>query len=407
MAKFAYKGRNKSGKIVEGQLEAADRNAAGEDLIKKGMIPVSIEPYVERVDLLKAFNARFNTKKPTPETLIIFSRQMTALMRAGVPLLTALRGLSGSVRGRLLSDRLHQIADDLQSGQSLTSGFQKNTDLFDPILISLIHVGENTGKLDEAFTQMGHYLTMERDTKKRVKQATRYPKMVMSGLGIAMVVLNIFVIPNFAKVFAKFNTELPLMTRILLGTSHFMVNYWWVLGIIIGGIYYGSKRYLETEQGSLQWDQYKLRMPIMGKIYERVCLARFCRIFSSLYGSGVPILQSLNAVAGTVGNKFIAKAILGMHSSIDRGEGLTVAASSSKIFTPLVIQMIAVGEETGRIDQMLDQVGQFYEEEVDFDLKQLADSIEPILLVVMGAMVLVLALGIFLPMWELGSAAKH
>lgn len=407
MAKFAYKGRNKSGKIVEGQVEAADRNAAGEDLIKKGMIPVSIEPYIEQVDLFKAFNTRFNTKKPTPETLIIFSRQMTALMRAGVPLLTALRGLSGSVRGRLLSDRLHQIADDLQSGQSLTSGFQKNTDLFDPILISLIHVGENTGKLDEAFTQMGHYLTMERDTKKRVNQATRYPKMVLSGLGIAMVVLNIFVIPNFAKVFEKFNTELPLMTRILLGTSHFMVNYWWLLGIIVGGIYYGSKHYLKTDQGSLTWDQYKLQMPVMGKIYERVCLARFCRIFSSLYGSGVPILQSLNAVSGTVGNKFIAKAILSMHSTIDRGESITVAATSAKIFTPLVIQMIAVGEETGRIDQMLDQVGQFYEEEVDFDLKQLADSIEPILLVVMGAMVLVLALGIFLPMWELGSAAKN
>lgn len=407
MAKFAYKGRNKAGKIVEGLVEANDRNGAGEDLIKKGIIPVAIEVHVERQDLLKAFNAKFNQKKPKPETLIIFSRQMTALMRAGVPLLSALRGLSGSVRGRILSDRLHQIADDLQNGQSLTSGFQKNTDIFDPILISLIHVGENTGKLDEAFTQMGHYLTMDRDTKKRIKQATRYPKMVLSGLGIAMVVLNIFVIPNFAKVFEKFHTQLPLMTRILLGTSNFMIHYWWLLGILIGGSIFSLKKYLKTEQGSMAWDQYKLKMPVMGKIYERIALARFCRVFSSLYGSGVPILQSLNAVAGTIGNKHISKAIQGMHSTIDRGEGLTIAAGNAKIFTPLVIQMIAVGEETGRIDQMLNQVGQFYEEEVDFDLKSLADAIEPILLVVMGLMVLVLALGIFLPMWELGAAAKH
>lgn len=409
MPKFTYKARGSKG-IVEGTLDASDRNAAGESLLQKNLMPIAIELYVEKPDpmqgLTEFLNGFGNAKKPKIETLIIFARQMTALMRAGVPLLTALRGLSGSVRGRVLADRLKEVANDIQSGLSLTVAFQKHTDIFDNILIAFIHVGENTGKLEDTFQQIAMYLEMERDTKRRIKQATRYPKIVVIGLTVAMVVMNMFVIPNFAKVFEKLGSDLPLMTRILLGTSNFTVNYWWLLAIIGTGGFILLKQWLATDAGTLKWDQYKLKLPIMGKIFERIALARFCNVFAALFGSGIPILQSLSAVSQTIGNEYIASRIRGMYDTIDRGEPLTRAATQSTIFTPLVLQMLAVGEETGRIDEMLLQVAKFYEEEIDYDLKQLADAIEPILLVAMGLMVLVLALGIFLPMWELGAASK-
>ena len=331
---------------------------------------------------------------------------MYALAKAGIPLLTALRGLSSSVRSKQLSEHLSQIADDLQSGLSLTACLQKHANIFDPISIAMVHVGENTGKLDEAFLQISRYLELERDTKKRIKQATRYPKMVVFGIMIAMGVINVFVIPAFAKQFEKMNTDLPVATKILMASSNFTINYWWLIIIMLVSSGLAIHQYIHTDKGLYQWDKYKLKIPLLGRIFERIALARFCRVFSSLYGSGIPILQSLSAVAQTVGNACIARAIRNMHEHIDRGEAFTQAAIHVNIFTPLVVQMIAVGEETGRVDEMLIQVAEFYEEEVDYDLKKLADSIEPILLLFMGAMVLVLALGIFLPMWELGSAMK-
>ena len=225
-------------------------------------------------------------------------------------------------------------------------------------------------------------------------------------MGVALAVINLFVIPAFAKVFEQFKAELPWATRVLIGTSQFFQDYWWLLLILLAGGLYGFLRWTKTEQGALHWDRLKLRLPIVGGIFERIALARFTRTFAMMYRAGVPLLQTLSINSASVGNRHIGQAVLAMREGIERGEALTRTAAASGLFTPLVLQMMAVGEETGALDDLFVEVADFYEQEVDYDLKQLADAIEPILIVAMGVLVLILALGVFLPMWELGSAAR-
>jgi MSHA biogenesis protein MshG len=278
--------------------------------------------------------------------------------------------------------------------------------VFGTLFISMISVGENTGQLDQAFRQLSVYLELERETRKRIKQATRYPMFVLIAMGIGLTVINLLVIPAFAKVFAQFHAQLPLPTRVLIATSQLFQDYWWLMGLMVAGAIYGFIAWTNTEAGALRWDRTKLRLPIVGGLFERIALGRFTRTFAMMYRAGVPLLQTLTINSVSVGNRYIGRAILGMREGVERGEALTRTATASGLFTPLVLQMMAVGEEAGALDDLFVEVADFYEQEVDYDLKQLADAIEPILIVGMGAMVLVLALGVFLPMWDLSAAAK-
>jgi len=225
-------------------------------------------------------------------------------------------------------------------------------------------------------------------------------------MGIGLTVINMFVIPAFAKVFAQFHAQLPLPTRVLIATSQFFQDFWWLLALVVAGAIYGFIAWTNTDAGALRWDRIKLRLPVVGGLFERIALGRFTRTFAMMYRAGVPLLQTLSINSASVGNRYIGRAILSMREGVERGEALTRTATASGLFTPLVLQMMAVGEEAGALDDLFVEVADFYEQEVDYDLKQLADAIEPILIVGMGAMVLVLALGVFLPMWDLSSAAK-
>jgi MSHA biogenesis protein MshG len=229
---------------------------------------------------------------------------------------------------------------------------------------------------------------------------------VLIAMGIGLTVINLLVIPAFAKVFAQFHAQLPLPTRVLIATSQLFQDYWWLMGLMVAGAIYGFIAWTNTEAGALRWDRTKLRLPIVGGLFERIALGRFTRTFAMMYRAGVPLLQTLTINSVSVGNRYIGRAILSMREGVERGEALTRTATASGLFTPLVLQMMAVGEEAGALDELFVEVADFYEQEVDYDLKQLADAIEPILIVGMGAMVLVLALGVFLPMWDLSSAAK-
>jgi MSHA biogenesis protein MshG len=271
----------------------------------------------------------------------------------------------------------------------------------------MIHVGESTGKLDEAFKKLIDHVELERETRSRVKQAIRYPASVVIAITIAMAIINLFVIPQFSKVFSKLGADLPLPTRILMATSEFSVQYWWVILLVIVVAVVGFTRYIKTDDGELWWDRVKLKLPLMGKIFEKVALSRFARSFAMMSESGVPILQSLSIIGASIGNRHIANAVADMRRGIERGDSLARTSAATGMFTPLILQMIAVGEETGSVDKLLHDVADFYEEEVDYDLKTLSQAIEPILLVFMGIMVVVLALGVFLPMWELSSAMKR
>ena len=408
MTSFVYKGRNQKGGLVSGEREATSQSELAGMLIAEGVTPTSIAEKSSAgessFDLEKFLKSK---GKVTLDELIIFCRQMNALMKAGVPLMQALRGLATSSRNELLKEALDDVISNLEGGQSLAAAMQTRDDIFDNLFMSMVHVGENTGQLDNAFKTLADYLEMERETRKRIKQATRYPVMVLSAISIAMIVINIWVIPAFANFFNKFDAELPWQTQVLMATSEFFLNYGWFLLILFAGMVYGFMQYIKTDSGMYKWDRFKLKAPLVGGIFERVSLGRFARTFSMTYKTGVPILQALSVVSSAASNAYIAKFINDMRGQIERGDSLTRAASSSGMFTPLVLQMFAVGEETGALDSLMEQVADFYDEEVDYDLKQLSDRIEPILIVVMGIMVLILALGVFLPMWDLASAMKN
>lgn len=406
MAQFQYQGRNSSGEKVEGVLEAVSQEAVALQLQGQRIVPVRIDELKQAAP--SSFNFKLHLIPPTVslDDLSMFCRQMYALSRAGIPIVQAVSGLAEMSKSELLKETLRQIAVRLRAGVSLATAMREHDKIFSDIFVSLVHVGENTGRLDEGFKRLMQHVELERETRNRVSQALRYPTMVLSAMVIAMVVINMFVIPNFSKVFKKMGADLPLPTKILMATSEFTVNYWWMILIVIIGVSVALYSYIKTDDGHLWWDKIKLRVPIIGKILNKIALSRFTRSFAMMAESGVPIVQALGIVGATIGNRYIESSIVSIKRGVERGDSLARSTAATQMFTPLILQMISVGEETGALDKLLHDVSDFYEEEVDYDLKRLADAIEPIVLVFMGILVLMLALGVFLPMWELGAAMR-
>lgn len=409
MAKFAYKARGANGDLTSGTLEAVDQNTAAQILFNRSVTPIEIKLQTDASasdgkDTDEAIS--FWVRNVSLEDLVIFSRQMYSLSKSGIPILRAVNGLADTTNSKRMQVALRDVVKNLERGRNLSSALNAHPQIFNQLFVSIVHVGENTGNLDQAFLQLSEYLEREQETRKQIKSATRYPTFVMIAIVIALVVMNIFVIPQFAGLFSRLGAELPLMTRVLIGMSNVFVNYWpYMLAGVIVGIFM-LRRYLNTENGRYRWDKMQLRLIIVGNIIERSLLARFSRSFSMMVSSGVPMTSALNLVADAVSNTYMAEKIIGMRQSIEKGESLSRVALSSGLFTPLVLQMINVGEETGRVDELLADSAEYYEREVDYDLKSLTSKIEPILIGVVAVMVLVLALGIFTPMWDLMGAFR-
>jgi len=405
MAQFNYTARKSSGELASGVLEATDALNVAQILIGRSFTPIKITENTQ-IKTTEITQVSYLTPNVNLDDLVIFSRQMYSLAKSGIPIVRSVKGLADTTSSQRLSIALNDVANQLERGRTLSSALNKQNQIFDQLFVSIVHVGENTGKLDDAFLQLSFYLEREQETRKQIKSATRYPIFVMIAIVMALVIMNIMVIPIFADMFKSFGSELPLMTRILLATSNFFITKWHYLLIGITLITVLLVRYLRTKDGRYKWDKIKLKLPLVGSIFERTLLGRFARTFSIMLISGVPLTSALNLVAEAVNNAFMAEQILGMRKNIEKGESLSRVASSSKMFTPLILQMINVGEETGRIDELLAEVAEFYEREVDYDLKSLTSKIEPILICIVAGMVLVLALGIFTPMWDMMGAMK-
>jgi MSHA biogenesis protein MshG len=406
MPHFNYTARQKDGSKVSGTLELSSASAVAEHLADSGLIPVKITERQSRDESERTGDSmwqRLTRKKVRTSDLILFCRQMYSLTRSGVPIIRALTGLIESSQNPRLRQVLAGVIDGLESGRDLSGSMAQYPDVFPSLITRMVQVGENSGNLEQAFEQLAAYLEFEKHTREQVKSALRYPSFVVIAIGVAIAILSLFVIPAFEKVFASFGAELPLPTRIILAVSDFSVTYW---AHILGGMavaFFAFKRWRKTKSGAYRWDKFKLRLPIIGSILLRSTLARFARAFSMGYGSGVPLVQSLAFTARSLENHYIGTKLDEMRNHLERGETLTRSAASLHIFTPLVLQMLSVGEETGSVDAMLNEVADFYEREVEYELKNLTSAIEPILIVVIGIMVLVLALGVFLPMWNLSS----
>jgi MSHA biogenesis protein MshG len=406
MPLFAYKARTTNGKLEQGTLDGDDGNAVAGLLFGMNLTPVEIVRTNEvRGAYPEGWWARLRTPVIPQMDVQLFSRQFYTLLKAGVPIMRSLAGLEETAINKSFARVLADIRDALDAGRELSFAMRRHPDVFSGFYTSMVRVGEMTGRLDDIFLRLFNHLEFERDMQQRVRAALRYPSFVVVAMLAAIGVIDIVVIPAFARVYAGFHAELPLLTRLLINSSNVVVNFWPFMLAAAGATGLGMRAYLQTQAGRLKWDLLKLRIPIVGTIILKSTLARFGRSFALSSKSGVPIVVGLNMVAQTVDNTYIASRIEKMRDSVERGENIYRAASSAGVFTPIVLQMISVGEETGELDNLMDEIAQMYEREVDYELKTLSAKIEPILIVALGTLVLILALGIFLPIWDLGSVA--
>jgi MSHA biogenesis protein MshG len=407
MAYFAYKGRNTEGQLIQGVLEAEDPGAVAAQLFELGVTPVEIGVTAkprERTDD-GGFLQRLARRTVESEDLLLFSRQMHTLLKAGVPIMRALTGLQESATGPMFRRNLQSVRENLESGRPLSTALQRQSGVFSPFYVAMIFVGESTGMLEEIFLRLFHHLEFQEFMRRQVRAALRYPTIVIVAMAIAIVVINLFVIPAFAKVYAGFDTELPALTRGLIAFSELMQATWWLQGLILIALFFGFRAWTDTAGGGYAWDRFKLRVPVAGKIVLKAALARFARSFALAIRSGVPIVQGLTLVAQTVDNAYLARQIERMREGVERGESVLRTAASAGVFTPVVLQMVMVGEESGSLDDMMSEIADMYQREVEYELKTLGAQIEPILIVALGVLVLILALGVFLPIWDLGTAA--
>lgn len=404
MSVYVWQGRDQRGIAISGELEAASEEAVASHLMANNLIPIAIKPQVNKKSSAPK-KALWSKKKVKMGHIIFFCRQLHTLLRAGVPIFSACESLKQSNQNTPLGPVIGDLMEALNSGVDFTGALRRQASVFPPLMISFIEMGESSGNLPEMLKQISLYMEQEQETRNRIKQAMRYPMIVIGAITIAMTIINVVVIPAFANVFDKFGSELPWQTRILLACSNFMVNYWYVIAFAVIASGYFIQRHLRTTQGKLMWDRVKLRLPLLGTVLKAATMSRFARAMALNVKAGMPWNRAMNLVGQAVDNSYVQRHIDVMRDGIENGKSLTATAGATGLFPPLVLQMLAIGEQSGAVDELMEEVAGYYEREVEYGLKTLTGAIEPILTVAIGIMVLILALGVFMPMWKLASVA--
>ena len=390
---------------MTGTMDAPTVEMAGNQLYQTGYFPIAIEEEPASVSLnLSDIWKRF--QKVKPEELIFFSQQLSTLYKAGLPLLGGLRSLKEETSNKRFKEVLEDIGLQIERGNTLFGAMSKYPDAFPIVYVNMIHAGETSGKLGESLDRFVTLADRELRIRQKVKETTRYPKIVIFSVIVAFFVLLAFVIPRFAQVFARFNTPLPLPTRMMIGANHLFHNYWYlaVSAIVIVPIL--LKRYIQTEKGKVFWDRFKTRIPGFGRLFLIAALSRFAHTFVMLNKSGVPILQTLEITATTINNVILSQSIDEMSRKVKEGRSLAESMRESGRFTPIVIQMVGVGESSGTLDEMLGRITEYYDIELENAIKRITAYIEPVLTLVLGIAVLFLALAVFLPWWNMASLFK-
>jgi type II secretory pathway component PulF len=397
---FKYRVRDKSGKSIAGTIDAPNVQMAGDQLYTLGYFPISIEEIGEAISLdLSALLTRFQRVKL--EELLVFSQQLSTLYKAGLPLLSGLEDITQQVKNKKFKMTLEEVRKQVEGGSTLHGAMSKYPEVFSTIYVNMVRAGEASGMLGEALDRFITLSDREIRTQQRVKEATRYPKIVILSLTVAFAVLLTFVIPRFAQIFAQFKTPLPLPTRIMIGINTVFQNYWYLVLIVVFGIPILLRRYLRTESGRYFWDRLKLRIPVFGPIFLKIALSRFSYTFAMLNRSGIPILQTLEITSTTINNMNLSQSIEEISRNVREGRSLADAMRETKKFTPLIIQMVSVGESSGTLESMLMRITEYYDIEVDNLIKKMSTYIEPFLTLFLGVVVLFLALAVFLPWWNM------
>lgn len=404
MPSFLYRARDKSGALVTGSLEAASMDEIEASLDRMGLIPINVtqgKPSFRLTTLRKFF------EKIPPQEIIVFSRQLATLFGAGVPLTKALFTLERQASAEPFRKIVKSLREDIEAGSGLAAAIRKHPAVFPELYASMIEAGEAGGILEEVLKRLAAMLEKNSENRAKIKSATLYPKIVVAGLAVAIIILMSFVVPRFSQLYSSFKIELPLPTRMLIAISDFALSYWYLL--LAGGIslFIALKVFLRTERGKDFWDKSVIKIPIFGPLILKSVLSRFSRVLGSLYRSGLPILQSLDIVSRAVDNRLIAAEVKRIEGEVRAGRPLSEELGKSGQFPPMVVQMVGVGEDTGGLDEMLDKVSEYYDQEVDASIRNLATTLEPVLLAFIFVIVLFLALAIFLPMWDIIKVVKR
>jgi type II secretory pathway component PulF len=404
MPVFSYQAISETGTTVAGTIEAESEAMAEHLLTSKGLIPIRI--YASQAKISFWTRIKENLGKLEPKELILFTKQFRSMLHAGVPIMRILQVLESQTENKVLKTVVAQMAQDIKQGASLYEATEKHKTVFSPLYRSMVRAGETSGALPEVLTRLVYIIEHETKIRADIKSALQYPKMVLMALGVAFFVLLTFVIPKFVMVFAKAGLVLPLPTKIAMYMYQFLAGYWYVIIAGLVGVIFALRAYFRTISGELLRDAFLLNLPLFGPLFNKAALSRFASIFAILHASGVPVITSMGILAGTIGNAAIAREFERVRVKMEEGQGISGPLGAAKYFTPMVVDMVAIGEESGNIEDMLKEIAIHYDDEVAYAVKSLADMVGPILIVGLAAVVGFFALAIFLPMWDLTKMVK-
>jgi len=402
---FNFEGKDQQGKSQKGVRNAKSKDDLAGMLMSEGIIPVKILEGGDSQGGFKMPSFSFK-KKVTTDEIGLFARQMYTLTKSGITISAAIKNIANATQNKYFADILFDIAKSLEEGMTLSKSLSKYPEVFNTLLVTMIQIGQESGNLEEVFSRLSEYLELEKNTLKKLKSATRYPFFVICSIVVATIIINIFVIPAFADLFAGVGVELPAITKVLITVSTSIKNYWYIALGVAGVIFFGIRQYLSTPEGRYKWDKFQLKLPGIGYLIRRVTLLRFAETMSIVVSAGVPIVQGLGLVADSVTNAYAKKEIEGMQESIQRGNSMLQAAKNCPLMTAMEIQMLTISEETGELAGMLKELSQYYQSEVEYDLKKIVEIIEPFILLSVGIMVAMLALAVYLPIWNMIKLAK-
>jgi len=403
MARFSYQALTDAGETAKGEIEADSAEAAAAQIAGRGLIPTSVKPLAGAGGAVGLGFLRPRVKAPD---LILFTKQFKTLIRAGVPMLTILQVLEDQTENRALREALGNIHRAIREGASLYDAFRRQPKIFSPLYCSMLRAGESSGALPEILDRLVYVIEHEHKVKSDVKSALTYPVIVILFLGVAFFILLVGVIPKFVNVFQASGLTLPLPTRICLALYELIVGHWALLVLGVAGLAAAAVLYSRTASGRLLRDSLILRIPLVGRLFQKAAVSRFASIFSILQSSGVDILDAMDILSGTIGNEAIARQLEGIKDRLREGRGISGPLRQARYFPPMLINMIAVGEESGNLDTLLRDVALHYDTEVEYATKKLSDAIAPVLTISLAAVVGFFALAIFLPMWDISLKVK-
>ncbi len=394
---FEYKVRDRSGNLVTGQLIGDSEDLVIRRLREQGLTPVEVRK--ANVGLRMEINLRPGRVKL--KDLAVFCRQFATMVNSGLPILRALAILADQTASKELAKILVQVRTDVEQGSSLSGALQKHPKAFNDLFVAMVRAGETGGVLDEVLLDIASTIENEVELRRKIKSAMTYPIVVVILVVLIMAAMLLFIVPQFETIYASLGSDLPLPTRLLLGASKLVRTYWWLVVLAAIGGRYAFRRYKRTPQGRAQVDAVKIRVPVFGPLFHKVALARFSNTFGMLLRSGVPILQAMEIVKETVNNQVIARAVEDVKGSVREGESIAKPLAKHAVFPPMVVQMLAVGEETGAVDTMLEKVASFYNSEVEATVDALTSLIEPLLIAVIGGAVGAAVIALYMPMFNI------